>query len=52
MAYNENFESDKFLHLLRWKIKPSDVYRKLAASVIYNPEGMGLDLGWSGSINI
>lgn len=43
--HNENFESDKFLHLLRWKIKPSDIYRKLAASVIYSPEGMGLDLG-------
>ncbi len=43
--HNENFESDKFLHLLRWKIKPSDIYRKLASSVIYNPEGMGLDLG-------
>ena len=27
--HNENFESDKFLHLLRWKIKPSDIYRKL-----------------------
>ncbi|MBA3750770.1 MAG: methyltransferase domain-containing protein [Nitrosopumilus sp.] len=43
--HNENFESDKFLHLLRWKIKPSDIYRKLASNVIYNPEGMGLDLG-------
>jgi SAM-dependent methyltransferase/uncharacterized protein YbaR (Trm112 family) len=43
--HNENFESDKFLHLLRWKIKPSDIYRKLASFVIYNPEGLGLDLG-------
>ncbi|HKU84038.1 MAG TPA: hypothetical protein VJP58_08345, partial [Candidatus Nitrosocosmicus sp.] len=29
--HNENFESDKFLHLMRWKIKPSDVYRKLTS---------------------
>jgi SAM-dependent methyltransferase/uncharacterized protein YbaR (Trm112 family) len=43
--HNENFESDKFLHLLRWKIKPSDIYRKLASNIIYNPEGMALDLG-------
>jgi SAM-dependent methyltransferase/uncharacterized protein YbaR (Trm112 family) len=43
--HNENFESDKFLHLLRWKIKPSDIYRKLASNVIFNPEGIGLDLG-------
>jgi SAM-dependent methyltransferase/uncharacterized protein YbaR (Trm112 family) len=43
--HNENFESDKFLHLLRWKIKPSDIYSKLASSVTFNPEGLGLDLG-------
>lgn len=43
--HNENFESDKFLHLLRWKINPSDIYRKLASYIIYNPEGLGLDLG-------
>jgi SAM-dependent methyltransferase/uncharacterized protein YbaR (Trm112 family) len=43
--HNENFESDKFLHLLRWKIKPSDIYKKLASNVIFNPEGIALDLG-------
>ncbi len=43
--HNENFESDKFLLLMRWKIKPSDVYKKLTSSVIFNPEGMALDLG-------
>ncbi len=43
--HNENFESDKFLHLLRWKLNPSDVYRKLASNIIFNPEGIGLDLG-------
>lgn len=45
--HNENFESDKFLHLMRWKIKPSDVYRKLTSSIMFNPEGMALDLGCS-----
>lgn len=43
--HNENFESDKFLHLLRWKIKPSDVYRKLTTGISYEPEGIALDLG-------
>ena len=43
--HNENFESDKFLHLLRWKIKPSDVYRKLTSGINYEPEGIALDLG-------
>ncbi len=43
--HNENFESDKFLHLLRWKIKPSDVYRKLTSGIHYEPEGLALDLG-------
>jgi len=43
--HNENFESDKFLHLMRWKIKPSDIYKKLASNVIFNPEGIALDLG-------
>jgi len=43
--HNENFESDKFLHLMRWKIKPSDVYRKLTSNMPYNPEGIALDLG-------
>ncbi len=43
--HNENFESDKFLHLLRWKIQPSDIYRKLASNIIYDPEGIALDLG-------
>ena len=43
--HNENFESDKFLHLMRWKIKPSDVYRKLTSNMSYNPEGFALDLG-------
>lgn len=43
--HNENFESDKFLHLMRWKIKPSDVYRKLTSNIPYNPEGIALDLG-------
>jgi len=45
--HNENFESDKFLHLMRWKIKPSDVYRKLTSGIMFNPEGMALDLGCS-----
>jgi SAM-dependent methyltransferase/uncharacterized protein YbaR (Trm112 family) len=43
--HNENFEGDKFLHLLRWKIKPSDVYRKLTSGISYEPEGIALDLG-------
>lgn len=43
--HNENFESDKFLHLMRWKIKPSDVYRKLTSGIRYEPEGIALDLG-------
>ena len=43
--HNENFESDKFLHLMRWKIKPSDVYRKLTSNIPFNPEGIALDLG-------
>jgi SAM-dependent methyltransferase/uncharacterized protein YbaR (Trm112 family) len=43
--HNENFESDKFLHLLRWKIKPSDIYRKLTSGINFNPEGIALDLG-------
>lgn len=43
--HNENFESDKFLHLLRWKIKPSDVYRKLTSGIKFEPEGLALDLG-------
>lgn len=43
--HNENFESDKFLHLLRWKIKPSDVYRKLTSGINFEPEGIALDLG-------
>lgn len=43
--HNENFESDKFLHLLRWKIKPSDIYRKLTTGINFNPEGIALDLG-------
>lgn len=43
--HNENFESDKFLHLLRWKIKPSDVYRKLTSGIKFEPEGIALDLG-------
>lgn len=43
--HNENFESDKFLHLLRWKIKPSDIYRKLTTGINFNPEGVALDLG-------
>lgn len=45
--HNENFESDKFLHLMRWKIKPSDVYRKLTSGINFNPEGIALDLGCS-----
>ncbi|WP_186433956.1 class I SAM-dependent methyltransferase [Candidatus Nitrosocosmicus arcticus] len=43
--HNENFESDKFLLLMRWKIKPSDVYRKLTSNIPFNPEGIALDLG-------
>ena len=43
--HNDNFESDKFLHLLRWKIKPSDVYRKLTSGIKFEPEGIALDLG-------
>jgi SAM-dependent methyltransferase/uncharacterized protein YbaR (Trm112 family) len=43
--HNENFESDKFLHLMRWKIKPSDVYRKVTSNIPFNPEGIALDLG-------
>jgi SAM-dependent methyltransferase len=30
---------------MRWKIKPSDIYKKLASNVIFNPEGIALDLG-------
>ncbi len=45
--HNESFESDKFLHLMRWKIKPSDVYKKLTSNIPFNPEGIGLDLGCS-----
>ena len=43
--HNEDFEGDKFLHQLRWKIKPSDVYRKLTNGINFNPEGIALDLG-------
>lgn len=43
--HNESFESDKFLHLLRWKIKPSDIYKKLTTGINFNPEGIALDLG-------
>lgn len=42
---NENFESDKFLLLMRWKTKPSDIYKKLVSNVQYHPEGIALDLG-------
>ncbi len=45
--HNENFESDKFLHLMRWKIKPSNIYKKLTSNIAFNPEGVGLDLGCS-----
>ena len=30
---------------MRWKITPSDIYKKLASNVIFNPEGIALDLG-------